>query len=91
MSFFKQLCPDGLEIFEGVRQQVDLPAEYSAGHLKADMLVYLRKNLDYFTVNSFLLVEMIISCGNTSPNATFINEPLVNNPYFLLHLGFIRD
>ena len=59
MPFFVQLSPDGLEIFEAVRQQVNVPDDYSAEQLKSDMIVYLQKNREYFMVIWFM-VEMAV-------------------------------
>ena len=45
--------PNGLEIFEAVVRQVDLPSTYTAGQLKDDLLLYMNENSDYFTVTDF--------------------------------------
>ena len=60
MPFFVQLSPDGLEIFEAVRQQVNVPDDYSAEQLKSDMVVYLQKNREYFTVIGFMVEIAVI-------------------------------
>ena len=52
---FLQLSPNGLELFEAVRQQVKVPDDYSAEQLKSDMIVYLKKNREYFTVIWFIV------------------------------------
>ena len=60
MPFFIQLSPDGLEIFEAVHQQVNVPDDYSAEQLKSDMIVYLQKNREYFMVIWFMVEIAVI-------------------------------
>ena len=60
MPFFVQLSPDGLETFEAVRQQVNVPDDYSAEQLKSDMVVYLQKNREYFMVIRFMVEIAVI-------------------------------
>ena len=42
--------PNGLELYQGVVNQIRLSDTYLPEHLKADMLTYLNNNTDYFTV-----------------------------------------
>ena len=70
LAWFLQLCPDGLEIFEGMRRQVNLPKQYTAAQLKSDMLTYLNKNSDYFTVSCIIVIKLyVITAKNITSTA----------------------
>ena len=91
--FFIQLPPDGLKIFEAVRQQVNVPDDYSAEQLKSDMIVYLQKNREYFRVIWFM-VEMMISCNTSMKVALFIcycYRTQKSALIFIFAVGFVRD
>ena len=60
----------GLEIFEGMRRQVNLPKQYTAAQLKSDMLTYLNKNSDYFMVSCIIVIKLyVITAKNITSTA----------------------
>ena len=56
-NFPLQLTPNGLDLYEGVVNQIGLSDAYLPEHLKADMLKYLNNNTDYFTVGKMTSME----------------------------------
>lgn len=56
-NFQLQLTPNGLDLYQGVVNQIGLSDAYLPEHLKADMLKYLNNNTDYFTVGKTTSIE----------------------------------
>ena len=67
-----QLTSYDNEIFEAVVAQVDLPRGYTHAMLKDDMIKYLNKNSDFFTVTKqnylfLVLTRFQLLCDSTVP------------------------
>ena len=67
ISFLLQLTAIDDEIFEAVVTQVDFPKGYTHTMLKQDMLMYMNKNADYFTVIT-LIVHIVVFSDVISSN-----------------------
>ena len=73
--------------------EINVPDDNSAEQLKSDMIVYLQKNWEYFTVIWFM-VEMMISCNTSLTVALFIYycyRTQKSALIFISALGFVRD